>query len=102
MILVNDKWEKVRDLQDISKIIRENYNYDLAEELDKLIPEHDENDYFRLECDVANMQNEISALEDENSYLEDRVDKLENNVEDLEKEIEKLEEYKAMYEDLCK
>ena len=102
MILVNDNWEEVRDLQDVSKIIRENYNYDLADELDKLIPEHDDNDYFGLECDMADMQNEISALEDENSYLEGRVDELENKVEDLEKEIEKLEEYKAMYEDLCK
>ena len=101
MILVNDNWEEVRDLQDVSKIIRENYN-DLADELDKLIPEHDDNDYFDLECDMTDMQNEISALEDENSYLEGRVDELENKVEDLEKEIEKLEEYKAMYEDLCK
>ena len=102
MILVNDNWEEVRDLQDVSKIIREYFNEDLADELDKLIPEHDDNDYFSLECDMADMQNEISALEDENSYLEGRAYELENKVEDLEKEIEKLEEYKAMYEDLRK
>lgn len=101
MILVNNNWEEIRDLEDVSRIIREKLNYDLANELDKLIPEHDDNDYFNLECDMAEMQNEISALEDENSYLEGLVDKLENEIEYLEKDIEKLEEYKAMYEDLC-
>lgn len=40
MILINNNWEQIDDLHDVSKIIRENYNGDLADELDKLIPEH--------------------------------------------------------------
>lgn len=37
MLLINGFWEKVETLQDISKIIREHYNRELADELDELI-----------------------------------------------------------------
>ena len=40
MVLINDNWEEVRDLEDVSKIIREYFNEDLAYEMDKMIPEH--------------------------------------------------------------
>lgn len=33
MILVNDNWEEVRDLQDVSKIVREHFNEDLADKV---------------------------------------------------------------------
>ena len=39
MVLINDNWEEVRDLEDVSKIIREYFNEDLADEMDKTIPE---------------------------------------------------------------
>ena len=45
MIYINDHWEEVRDLQDVSKIVREYFNEDLADELDKLIPEHTDEEY---------------------------------------------------------
>lgn len=48
MILVNGYWEQIYDLQDISKIIRENYNRDLADELDRLIPQYTDDDYLEL------------------------------------------------------
>lgn len=38
MIQINGHWENTDTLEDISKIIREYYNYELANELDKLIP----------------------------------------------------------------
>lgn len=87
MILVNDNWEEVRDLQDISRIIRENYNYDLADELDKLIPEHTDEEYEGLQwdydrkCDkVTDLENELSDLEKENERLEDRIEELEEKL----------------------
>lgn len=39
MILIGENWEKIRNLQDVSNIIREYYNSDLADEMDNLIPE---------------------------------------------------------------
>lgn len=37
MLQINGHWETVDSLRDISKIIREHYNYELANEMDKLI-----------------------------------------------------------------
>ena len=92
MILANDNWEQVHDLQDISKIIRENYNENLADELDKLIPEHTNEEYeglqmdFNLECEkVSDLEDEISNLESENENLENKIDELENRITELEK-----------------
>lgn len=93
MILVNDNWEQVNDLQDVSKIIRENYNYDLADELDKLIPEYTDEEYEDLLCDynmksdkVTDLENEISNLEKENKRLEEKVEELETKIEEIEKQ----------------
>lgn len=91
MILVNDNWEQVRDLQDISKIIRENYNRDLADELDKLIPEHTNKEYYNLECEISDKDSEISSLEDEISNLESENENLENKIDELESRIFRLE-----------
>ncbi len=92
MILVNDNWEQVHDLQDISKIIRENYNRDLADELDKLIPEHTDEEYeglqwdFNLKCEkVSDLEDEVSSLESENENLENKIDELESRITELEK-----------------
>lgn len=85
MILVNGNWVQIRDLQDISNIIRENYNRDLADELDKLIPEHTDEEYEGLQwdydqkCDkVIDLENEIYDLEKEIERLESKIDELEN------------------------
>lgn len=87
MILVNDNWEEVRDLQDVSKLIREYFNKDLADELDKLIPEHADEEYeglqwdYKRKCDkVTDLENEISDLEKENERLEDKIEELENRL----------------------
>lgn len=95
MILINDNWEQVKDLQDVSNIIRENYNYELADKLDSLISEQSDEKCYRLEC-------ELDELYMQNSSLEDDVAVLESNIDELNKELEELREYKAMYEDLCK
>jgi len=85
--LVNDNWEQIHDLQDISKIIRENYNEELADALDKLIPEHTNEEYeelqwdFNLKCEkISDLEDEISSLESENGDLENKIDELENNI----------------------
>jgi len=87
LILVNDNWEKVYDLQDISKIIRENYNEDLADELDKLIPEHTDEEYeglrydFDLKCEkISDLEDVILGLESENENLENKIDELESKI----------------------
>lgn len=46
MILINNNWEKADTLQDIAKIIKEHYNYELGETMELLL----ENDSDDLEC----------------------------------------------------
>lgn len=89
MIYINDHWEQIHDFQDISKIIREYYSYDLANELDKLISENNDEKYFELECELDTAYGEIAVLEDE-------VYSLENNIEDLRAELKNLNNKNAV------
>ena len=40
MIYINDTWLPVENIDDVSTIIREYYNEELADQMDQLIPEH--------------------------------------------------------------
>lgn len=84
MVLINDNWQPVESLHDISKIIRENFNAELADELDLLIPEHDDAEYEELQCELNNKEDKIDDLENE-------IDDLERKIEELESEIDELE-----------
>lgn len=86
MILVNDNWEQVYDLQDVSKIIRENYNEDLADELDKLIPEHTDEEYEGLQWDYDQECDKVTDLENEIDNLKEEIERLESKIEELEGE----------------
>lgn len=56
MMYIEKHWETVDSLRDISRIIREYYNRELADELDMLIVEQEEfiND---LENEIINLDN---------------------------------------------
>lgn len=84
MILVGDNWEEVRDLQDISNIIREYYNMDLADEMDKLISEHSDEEYEELKWELEEKDGDIASLEDEVSTLENKVETSEEKIDELE------------------
>lgn len=83
MVLINDNWEEVRDLEDISKIIREYFNEDLADEMDKMIPEHTDEEYWDLEWQLEKKDGDITSLKNENDALENRIEILEEKIEEL-------------------
>ena len=87
MILVNDNWEQIHDLQDVSKIIKEYYNRDLADELDKLIPEHTDEEYEGLKDEWWEKENRIDDLEGELSTLELENEQLQRKINDLEMQL---------------
>ena len=87
MILVNDNWEQIHDLQDVSKIIKEYYNRDLADELDKLIPEHTDEEYEGLKDELWEKENRIDDLEGELSTLELENEQLQRKIDDLEMQL---------------
>lgn len=84
MILINDNWEQIYDLDDISKIIRENYNEDLADELDKLIPKHTDEEYDALSECLEESEDYVRDLEDKEEKLEKEIEKLKDKIEELE------------------
>ena len=86
MILVNDNWEQIHDLQDVSKIIREYYNRDLADELDELIPKHTDEEYEELEWRYEQEHDKVLELVDEIDELREEIERLESKIEELEGE----------------
>lgn len=96
MVYVNGNWEMVHDLYDVSRVVREYYNSDLADEMDKLIkksePEHSDDDYYSLECDMNDMLNEICAMEDELGVKEIEIEDLKEEISELKEKIFYLEE----------
>lgn len=81
MILINDVWYDPKDLDDVSKIIRELFSWDLADRMDDLTL-IDHRDY---EDKLEWKDNEIDDLNEE-------IDNLMNDIQDLQNEIDELRE----------
>lgn len=84
MVYIKDHWEHVHDLQDVSNIIREYYNSDLADELDRLIPNYSDDEYRDLVNELEEKDGEIESLKDENDMLANHIETLEERIEMLE------------------
>lgn len=93
MILINDIWYEIYDLYDCVKIIKENYNEELAKEIENLIPEHSDQDYYELHYELQGICN------DDMEKLEDKLDIAETTIEELENRIDELEQQLSEYEE---
>ena len=85
MILINNHWEMVTDIEDVSRVIREYYNPDLADELDKIVDilvqevysQSDYEDMLEYKNDVIdNLNYQIDALEEKICELEEELDSI--------------------------
>jgi len=92
MILINDIWYEIYDLQDCVKIIKENYNEELAKEIENLIPEYSDQVYYELQGINDDLNDDIEKLEDELDIAEITIEELENRIEELERQLSKYEE----------
>ena len=100
MILINNEWYNPKDLDDVSKIIREQFNYDLADKMDELMiqGESDYNidyllsDISSLEMDIDSKDFEINELQGDVEKLQDEIEELNREIESLNDHIERLEE----------
>lgn len=95
MILINDTWLSVRDLDDVVSIVREYYNSDLADIIEKLIPEHTDEEYNNLNYNLEDLENTVCSLEDDldiaefhNEILEEKVEALGEEIKNLKKQLE--------------
>lgn len=86
MIKIEGHWEYANDLRDISKIIREYYNPELAKKLDYFI-EAQEDKIERLEVTIEELDWRASNAD----VLEDEVYNLECEIKNLKRKIDELE-----------
>lgn len=74
MVFINSHWENVENLNDVSNIIRDSFNTDLADAMDKLLAEAEqrnnnlEND---LEGEIYDLQDTIEEQETDIEILQD-------------------------------
>ena len=87
MILIKGDWYDIKDLDDAIQLVREDYNYGLADRIEELV------DKLNLEhnSDVSELQEKCDMLENECDNMEDRISTLEDEVESLNKEVMELE-----------
>lgn len=52
MMYIEGHWETVDTLKDIARVIREYYNYELADAMEELIPDSD-----NIEADLEELEN---------------------------------------------
>ena len=86
MVCINNNWYPVETLDDISKIVRENFNEELADVIDQLIPEYSDDDYRDLQMDLDHKEDEIDELEIEIDNLERKIEELEDQIDELDGE----------------
>jgi cell division protein FtsB len=68
LILINEKnWEPVNTAEDVIKIVRNYYNWELADEMEKI---------------MTNIEDEIEELRRENEYLSEEIYDLQNQLID--------------------
>lgn len=64
MMYIEGHWETIDTLRDVSKIIREYYNCELADEMDKLIDIQEE-EIKTLENDIINLEDYAFGYDDD-------------------------------------
>ena len=72
MVFINSHWENVENLNDVSNIIRDSFNTDLADAMDKLLAEAEQKN--------NNLEND---LEGEIYDLQDTIEEQETDIEIL-------------------
>ena len=77
LIYINDTWLPVENIDDVSTIIREYYNKELADQMDKLFPEHTNEEYDELECELEDKSCMMDDMENEIFQLNNKIDELE-------------------------
>ena len=86
MILIKSNCYEIKNLDDAIQLIREDYNYEVADTIDELVNELN----LDHSSDMSNLQDECDMLENECANKEDRISTLEDEVESLNQEIESL------------
>ena len=81
MILINDIWHDPKDLDDVSQIIRELFNEELADKMDDLV-----------EASNRDYEDKLEWKDNDIDNLNEEINNLMNDIQDLQNEIDELRE----------
>ena len=91
LVYINDTWMPVENINDVSTIIREYYNTELADQMDQLIPEHTDEEYDELINDIEDKNSMMDDTENEIFQLNNKIDELEVQLDEANDKIFELE-----------
>lgn len=91
LIYINDTWLPVQNIDDVSTIIREYYNKELADQMDKLFLEHTNEEYDELRYELTHNGDVINIMQEEIFQLHYKIEKLEAQLSEANDKIFKLE-----------
>ena len=91
LIYINNTWLPVENINDVSTIIREYYNTELADQMDQLIPEHTDEEYDELINDIEDKSSMMDDMEDEIFQLNNKIDELGAQLDEANDKIFELE-----------
>ena len=80
----------VENINDVSTIIREYYNTELADQMDQLIPEHTDEEYDELINDIEDKNSMMDDTENEIFQLNNKIDELEAQLDEANDKISEL------------
>lgn len=75
MVFINGHWENIENLDDVSCIIRDSFNTDLADAMDKLLAEAEQGN--------NNLENDLDELDGEIYDLQDTIEEQKTDIEIL-------------------
>ena len=87
LIYINDTWLPVENIDDVSTIIREYYNAELADQMDQLIPKHTDEKYDELEYELEDKSCMMDDMENEIFQLNNKIDELEAQIDEANDKI---------------
>lgn len=88
MILINNQWEQVKDIDDIYRITSEFICKEFADEVKSIFDKK----YFDMQDEIGELKKEIDDLKEKNTSLENQLDDEQSTYEELEEIVEKLKD----------
>lgn len=90
MVLIKGEWYDIIDLDDAVKLIREEFNYDLADRIEELVKENNLDKDIVLGSandEIDDLKDYIDDLKLDNSDLNNIISELRDEIKDLEESI---------------
>lgn len=88
MILINNQWEQVKDIDDVYRIASEFICKEFADGIKSIFDKN----IFDIQNKINELEDEIVDLEDEKKSLENQLDEEQNAYEELKEVIDKFKD----------